>query len=73
MSVSIHSGDAQDQIPLELAGRAVDKAIAIFDHEKFRAASPVTPKFLSLSELAMRWTGAHGAQAFFFYRTNYLI
>lgn len=33
----------------------------------------VTPKFVSPSDPAARWTGAHGSQAFFAYSTNYLI
>jgi hypothetical protein len=33
----------------------------------------VTPKFVSPSDPAARWTGAHGGQAFFAYSTNYLV
>ncbi|MGY3610730.1 MULTISPECIES: transposase [unclassified Bradyrhizobium] len=36
-----------------------------------RPRSP--PKFVSPSDPAARWTGAHGGQAFFAYSTNYLI
>jgi hypothetical protein len=36
----------------------------------FGAAIEVTRKFVSLSDPAARWTGAHGAQAFFAYSTN---
>ena len=37
------------------------------------AASPVTPKFISRSDLAAQWTGAHKGHAFFAYANNYLI
>jgi hypothetical protein len=33
----------------------------------------VTPKFISRSDLAARWTGAHKRHAFFAYVANYLI
>jgi hypothetical protein len=33
----------------------------------------VTPKFVSPSDPAARWTGAHGGQAFFACSTNYLV
>lgn len=39
----------------------------------FGAASPVTPKFISSSDPAAQWTGAHKGHAFFAYSTNYLI
>jgi hypothetical protein len=37
------------------------------------AASEVTPKFISPSDPAAQWTGAHKGHAFFAYATNYLI
>jgi hypothetical protein len=45
----------------------------VLDDAAFGAASDVTPKFISPSDPAARWTGAHGGQAFFGYSTNYLI
>ena len=33
----------------------------------------VTPKFISPSDPAAQWTGAHKGHAFFAYATNYLI
>jgi hypothetical protein len=33
----------------------------------------VRPKFVSPSDPAARWTGAHKGHAFFAYATNYLI
>jgi hypothetical protein len=37
------------------------------------AASEVTPKFISKSDPAAQWTGAHKGHAFFAYSDNYLI
>ena len=37
------------------------------------AASEVEPKFVSRSDPAAQWTGAHKGHAFFAYATNYLI
>ena len=43
------------------------------DDAAFGAASPVTPKFVSRSDPAAQWTGAHKGHAFFAYAANYLI
>jgi len=59
--------------PPEAAGRAVDEYLAVLDDAAFGAATEVTPKFVSPSDPAARWTGAHGGQAFFAYSTNYLV
>ena len=40
---------------------------------RFRRGVPVTPKFVSRSDPAAQWTGAHKGHAFFAYATNYLI
>lgn len=63
---------AQWTVP-EDASRAVDEYLAVLDDAAFGAATPVTPKFVSPSDPAARWTGAHGGPAFFAYATNYLI
>src|SRR3954463_8206410 len=60
-------------LPPGAAGRAVDEYLAVLDDAAFGAATEVTPKFVSPSDPAARWTGAHGGQAFFAYSTNYLI
>lgn len=57
----------------EAAGRAIDEYLAVLDDAAFGAATEVTPKFVSPSDPAARWTGAHGGQAFFAYSTNYLV
>lgn len=55
------------------AGRAVQEYLATLDDAAFGAASTVTPKFISPSDPAAQWTGAHKGHAFFAYATNYLI
>src|ERR1700733_5163272 len=60
-------------LPPEATGRAIDEYLAVLDDAAFGAATEVTPKFVSPSDPAARWTGAHGGQAFFAYSTNYLI
>ena len=55
------------------ASRAVREYLATLDDAAFGAASAVTPKFVSPSDPAAQWTGAHKGHAFFAYATNYLI
>jgi transposase len=55
------------------AGRAVREYLATLDDAAFGAASEVMPKFISPSDPAAQWTGAHKGHAFFAYATNYLI
>jgi Transposase DDE domain len=47
--------------------------VRTIDDAAFGAATPVVPKFISLSDPASRWTGANRGLAFFAYCTNYLI
>lgn len=47
--------------------------LATLDYTAWGAASDVIPKFVSLSDPAARWTGAHKGPAFFAYSDNYLI
>ena len=65
--------EGEKALPPQAAGRAVEEYLAVLDDAAFGGASGVTPKFVSLSDPAARWTGAHGGQAFFAYSTNYLI
>ena len=60
-------------LPADAAGRAVEEYLAVLDDEAFGAATPVTPKYLSLSDPASRWTAAQAGPASFAYCTNYLI
>lgn len=55
------------------ARRAVREYLATLDDAAFGAASPVAPKFVSPSDPAAQWTGAHKGHAFFAYATHYLI
>ena len=55
------------------AGQAVREYLATLDDAAFGAASAVRPKFVSPSDPAAQWTGAHKGHAFFAYATNYLI
>jgi transposase len=59
--------------PPETTRRAVDEYLAVLDDAAFGAATDVSPKFISPSDPAARWTGAHGGLAFFAYSANYLI
>jgi hypothetical protein len=43
----------------ENAVRAAREYLATLDNAAFGAASPVTPKFISRSDPAAQWTGAH--------------
>src|ERR1044072_6183559 len=65
--------EGEKGLPSEAAGRAIEEYLAVLDDAAFGAATEVTPKFVSPSDPAARWTGAHGGQAFFAYSTNYLI
>jgi hypothetical protein len=47
------------------ACRAVREYLATLDDAAFGAASEVTPKFISPSDPAAQWTGAHKGHAFF--------
>jgi transposase len=57
----------------ETATRAAQEYFATLDDAAFGAASAVTPKFISRSDPAAQWTGAHKGHAFFAYANNYLI
>ena len=57
----------------EHADRAAREYLAMLDDAAFGGATPVTPKFISPSDPAAQWTGAHKGHAFFAYANNYLI
>ena len=65
--------EGEKGLPPQAAGRAIDEYLAVLDDAAFGGATQVIPKFISPSDPAARWTGAHGGQAFFAYSTNYLI
>jgi transposase len=62
-----------DWEPPDHPSHAVREYLAVLDDAAFGAATPVTPKFISVADPASRWTGANGGQAFFAYSDNYLI
>lgn len=70
-SIPGHEWDVAD-IPAD-ATQAVRDYLANLDDAAFGAASEVVPKFVSPSDPAAQWTGAHKGPAFFAYATNYLI
>jgi transposase len=55
------------------SSRGVKQYLATLDDKAWGAASDVVPKFISPSDPAAQWTGAHKGPAFFAYSDNYLI
>ena len=55
------------------SSRAVKEYLATLDDTAWGAATDVVPKFVSPSDPAAQWTGAHKGPAFFAYSDNYLI
>ena len=53
--------------------RAVREYLDTLDQAAWGAASETVPKFVSPSDPAAQWTGAHKGHAFFAYADNYLI
>jgi transposase len=70
---SVPSKDWKPEEIKENAVRAAREYLATLDDAAFGAASPVTPKFISRSDPAAQWTGAHKGHAFFAFAANYLI
>ena len=70
---SVPSKDWKPEEIKENAVRAAREYLSTLDDAAFGAASPVTPKFISRSDPAAQWTGAHKGHAFFAYSANYLI
>ncbi len=55
------------------SSRAVKEYLATLEDTTWGAATEVVPKFVSPSDPAAQWTGAHKGPAFFAYSDNYLI
>jgi Transposase DDE domain len=70
---SVPSNEWKPEEIKDKACRAAREYLATLDDAAFGAASPVTPKFISPSDPAAQWTGAHKGHAFFAYATNYLV
>src|SRR5262249_609453 len=73
MAIGRRGTKGDKELRPEPLARGTDEYLAVLDDAAFGAATEVTPKFVSPSDPAARWTGAHGGQAFFAYSTNYLI
>ena len=70
---SFASTDEVDWRELATTRRSVREYIDRLDEAAWGAASEVVPKFISPSDPAAQWTGAHKGHAFFAYADNYLI
>src|SRR5216684_3696130 len=70
---SIASTDEVDWQELARTRRSVREYLDTLDEAAWGAASEVVPKFISPSDPAAQWTGAHKGHAFFAYADNYLI
>src|SRR5437763_6032239 len=70
---SIASTDEVNWQELAATRRAVREYLDRLDESAWGAASEVPPKFISRSDPAAQWTGAHKGHAFFAYADNYLI
>ena len=70
---SLASTDEVDWQELAATRRSVREYLATLDEAAWGGASEVVPKFISPSDPAAQWTGAHKGHAFFAYANNYLI
>ena len=70
---SVSSAEHTDWQGLAASRRAVREYLASLEQAAWGAASEVVPKFVSRSDPAAQWIGAHKGHAFFAYADNYLI
>ena len=70
---SAEGAEEVDWEELATTRRSVREYLETLDETAWGAASTTTPKFVSRSDPAAQWTGAHKGHAFFAYATNYLI
>ncbi len=70
---SVSSAEHTDWRDLAASRRAVREYLDTLDQSAWGAASETVPKFVSPSDPAAQWTGAHKGHAFFAYADNYLI
>lgn len=70
---SVAGSEDVDWEAMAATRRSVREYLDTLDEAAWGAASEVTPKFVSPSDPAAQWTGAHKGHAFFAYATNYLI
>ena len=70
---SVPGSDETDWQSLAQTRRSVREYLDTLDQDAWGAASEVVPKFISKTDPAAQWTGAHKGHAFFAYSDNYLI
>ncbi len=70
---SVPGSNGADWPALATTRRSVREYLDRLDEAAWGAASDKTPKFISCSDPAAQWSGAHKGHAFFAYADNYLI
>src|SRR5271154_5438011 len=70
---SAAGSDRVDWEAIARTRRSVREYLDTLDEAAWGAASETVPKFISKSDPAAQWTGAHKGHAFFAYANNYLI
>ena len=70
---SAASSEDVDWEAMATTRRSVREYLDTLDEAAWGAASETKPKFISRSDPAAQWTGAHKGHAFFAYSDNYLI
>jgi transposase len=70
---SAAGSDEVDWDAIARTRRSVREYLDTLDEAAWGAASETVPKFISRSDPAAQWTGAHKGHAFFAYADNYLI
>src|SRR5476651_1475392 len=70
---SAAGSDEVDWDAIARTRRSVREYLDTLDEAAWGAASETVPKFISKSDPAAQWTGAHKGHAFFAYANNYLI
>src|SRR5258705_7872639 len=70
---SAAGSDEVDWEAIARTRRSVREYLDTLDEAACGAASETVPKFISKSDPAAQWTGAHKGHAFFAYANNYLI
>ena len=70
---SAAGSDEVDWQALARTRRSIREYLETLDEAAWGAASETVPKFISKSDPAAQWTGAHKGHAFFAYANNYLI
>ena len=70
---AVAGSETTDWYTLARTRRSVREYLDRLDQSAWGAATEVVPRFVSKSDPAAQWTGAHKGHAFFAYSDNYLI